>query len=309
MKLNKVSKLKIVTALAILPILVSCYAQGAEAVAEGYFADEQPGVQYYSPGHTSNEHYYAYADHGELPVESIREDLYGQQFDSNREDLTYQLFDDAEKNISHQLLFCRHDYGRRYVRVVSEGIVALIDNYYIYNNFSYDFGLKPFSEEFPRESGAIFSYEEFDFYDLQQRLFQASYNLRIHYTLESEIDRVVKYNLAMDGVIRVCPEFELLWRVRFLNTHIFDRFVEENVNIEIIYCDIPDIIDSRGLNSGPIWVVHNHWFDICFFLYPFVPYCFEHNIHIWLVEFTDTHRTIWDMRTVTETGCGRIWPT
>jgi len=184
------------------------------------------------------------------------------------------------------------------VYIESENIEAFLKE-----GFITDFELNDWEIDFPpserQEIGTTTYWPdgfEYDWSIFQHRLFCAKYNLRIHYSLEPEIDRIIRRNLIMDKVIPGDDEFVSdIVKTNFLNTEIFERFINENVKIEIIDIVHPDIEDYK---SQLEWLVYQGG---CRFEFGV---CTEHLYLIWLVDFNDSNRIIWDMKTVTNPGCG-----
>jgi hypothetical protein len=169
-----------------------------------------------------------------------------------------------------------------------------------------DFGLNDWEVDFPIAPypiGSTIYYPENATYDwsrYQNRLFMAEYNIRICHTLESDIDRIIMYNLAVDNVVSyICSStFDNSQDVIFLNTDIFYKFVSERVEIEIID-------DTQQKTDDFYNQEHFNWEVIeggCHF--GINEYCYKHVYTIWLVNFNNQDRTILDMRTVTNPGCG-----
>ena len=95
-------------------------------------------------------------------------------------------------------------------------------------------------------------------------------------------------------------EIDVFPPIRWSNPEIFEKFVSENVNIELLD-DCNGLISCQNLS----WQVFDGG---CFpgFGPEFEGYiCKQHKFDIWLVDFTDAYRLIWDMKSVIEPGCGR----
>ncbi|MCL2227048.1 MAG: hypothetical protein FWB97_05410 [Oscillospiraceae bacterium] len=173
------------------------------------------------------------------------------------------------------------------------------------------FGLPPLYVEFPLStptssrgstSGVSLAtnYREVDWGRYQHRLSHVRYSLRIHYSLYSEVETVVFRNLVVDGVVGSCFAADFEWRpTRFLNTEVFEKFLLENVDITIITESVPDVFDSYS--STPKWLIFNGG------CYHENMRCQSHPLVLWLKESCGIYRTIWDMKMITEPGCGRSW--
>jgi len=199
--------------------------------------------------------------------------------------------------------------GRWAVRIVLENIVAYRDI-----NPSNRFGLTPLGIEFPVEGemvirpGAIF---DRDWSDYQHRLSRASYHLIINDSLESEINTIIHRNLWIDGVAHPPSNLDIppLPQYQWLNNEVFEKFVNENVVIDLI----GDSQDGESQSIGDLdikisdlsWQVYQGG---CFMNYgSTMPeyVCYQHLYEIWLVYFSDDYRVIWDMKYIVEPGCGR----
>ena len=191
------------------------------------------------------------------------------------------------------------EFGRSTVHFFSENLTA-----HFYENFVPAFNLIPLPYDLPPLyipfGGSItITYEKRDWYDYQHRLEQVFYDLKIHYSLKDYIDIIVMRVLSHDNVIRTVCTLPQLPPIKYVNGHVFENFLEENVNVEIIE-------DEHNNNqSYPQWIVLN---GNCFALDSFGNFvrntCIEHYFHIWLIDFSGEYRIIWDMRTVIEAGCG-----
>jgi hypothetical protein len=206
-----------------------------------------------------------------------------------------------------EMLFCEKgrfydDEGNLAVYIISEDITA-----YFHVDFSTEFSLNDWDVDFPlsegSEIGAVTYHSggfEYDWSIFQNRLSDTIYNLRIHSKLESEVDSIVKRNLVIDHVVVGIAEFAGEDLVTFFtNTDVFEKFMDENVEIEIINESCP-YLESYEIHLE--WLVYQGGcrFDR--------NVCVEHIYIIWLVDFSSTVRTIWDMITVTNPGCGCSFP-
>lgn len=207
-----------------------------------------------------------------------------------------------------------YDDGIKHVRLFSEDITA---------SFEFCYGCCD-PDENPRFKTLVPLYEDIpqnqlgekieglpaierDWQVYEHRLSEVNYNLKVHYSLESEIDRIIQRLLGIDGVIPADSEMFFDENVRWLNTEIFDRFVSENVNIEIVGEDSE--ADHSDLTSGLSWQVYSGG---C------VPQltgytaddtvCAQHFFNIWLIDYSDEYITVWDMKYVDEPGCGELLP-
>ena len=200
--------------------------------------------------------------------------------------------------------------GIRHVRLYSEDITA---SYEFYSGW-YDPDenprfkeLAPLEKDIPQDKlGKTTEGKaeiERDWQVFEQRLSQVSYNLKVHQSLEPEIKEIVYRLLVIDDVIPIDSEMPYDDEVTWLNTDIFDRFVAENVNVEIIGQSSED----DDLKSGLSWQVYS---GDC---YPGLgandeTVCGQHLFNIWLIGFSGTDVTVWDMKYVEEPGCGELLP-
>lgn len=203
--------------------------------------------------------------------------------------------------------------GIRHVRLYSEDITA---SYEFYSGW-YDPDENPrFKELVPLEKDipqdklgkkAEGKAEiERDWQDFEHRLEQVNYNLKVHYSLEPEIDEIVYRLLVIDDVIPIDSEMPYDDEVTWLNTDIFDRFVDGNVHVEIIGEDSD--ADYTELTSDLSWQVYSGG------CYPKLganddeTVCGQHLFNVWLIGFSGTDVTVWDMKYVEEPGCGDLLP-
>lgn len=198
--------------------------------------------------------------------------------------------------------------GIRHVRLYSEDITA---SYEFYSGW-YDPDenpvfkeLVPLERDIPQDklgkkTEGIAEIER-DWQVFEHRLSQVSYNLKVPQSLESEIKEIVYRLLVIDDVIPIDSEMPYDDEVKWLNTDIFDRFVAENVNVEII-----DL--SNAPESGLSWQVYSGG------CYPKLgvnddeTVCGQHLFNIWLIGFSGTDVTVWDMKYAEEPGCGELLP-
>lgn len=142
---------------------------------------------------------------------------------------------------------------------------------------------------------------ERDWQNFEHRLAEVNYDLKVRSGLEEDIDKIVYRLLALDGVIPMDSEISYLGEITWINTGIFDCFIEENVSVEIIN-------DDGDQPSGLSWQVYSGG---CF------PgsgknvnetVCGEHLFNVWLVDLSGSEITVWDMKHVDEPGCGELLP-
>ena len=188
--------------------------------------------------------------------------------------------------------------GNYAVHIISEDIVAIFSNEFEtsfeliawYNDVRYT-GISESDSTRYWPDGF-----EFNWADYSQRLSVAQYSLKIHYSLEMDVNRIIKWNLMSDNVVP--GDFEFTHDIapyNFLNEDVFDRFVSENVTIELIGGEGSSKEDySRQFE----WLVYAGG---CRFLNEV---CTEHTYLIWLVDFSSVDRVVWDIRTVSNPGCG-----
>lgn len=210
------------------------------------------------------------------------------------------------------------DAGRYYfyedgiyrVHLYSENIVASYEFYHSYYNPDENprfISLVPLYEDIPHEQigkkiEGLPQLIERDWQVFAPRLSEVRYNLKVHYSLETEIDRIIERLLGIDDVIPAYSEMFYDEQVKWLNPEIFDKFVSENVNIEIVGKDSQT--DYSDLTSSLSWQVYSGG---CFANYgpnDDVTVCGRHLFNVWLVGFADTSTTIWSMKYVEEPGCG-----
>jgi hypothetical protein len=202
------------------------------------------------------------------------------------------------------------------VRLLSEDIVASYAFYH--NDYNPDENprfksLAPLYEDIPQdqieekiEMGGLPPFVQRDWQVFAHRLSEVKYNLKVHYSLEQEIDRIILRVLSIDDVIPACSEMFYDPYVEWLNPEIFEQFVRENVSIEIIGEDSET--DYSDLTSGLSWQVYSGG---CFANYgpnDDITVCGRHLFNVWLVGFSDTSITVWSMKYVEEPGCGELLP-
>ncbi|MEL7658192.1 MAG: hypothetical protein AAGU75_20045, partial [Bacillota bacterium] len=150
------------------------------------------------------------------------------------------------------------------VRILSEDIVASYEFYH--NHYNPDENprfksLVPLYEDIPQDQMAEkieiegSTFVEYDWQVFAHRLSEVKYNLKVHHSLEQEIDRIILRILSIDDVIPAYSEMFYDQHVKWLNPEIFEQFVRENVSIEIIGEDSET--DYSDLTSGLSWQVYS----------------------------------------------------
>jgi len=164
------------------------------------------------------------------------------------------------------------------------------------------FGLAPFyvlEDEYPALTNYPGSFSrEFDWSVFEDRLLKAEYFLKVHESLESELDSIIRINLSLDQVVFHTREVLPHTPPIFTSTEVFDRFVNENVTIEIFDMYQPSAGDNYE-STSPVWIVLE-----AYSFYDDNRRCHEHVFYLALVEFTESQRTFWELKTVKEPGCG-----
>lgn len=205
-----------------------------------------------------------------------------------------------------------HEYyfeedGIRKIRLYSEEITASYEYFWADTDKNTRFeNLVPLDQDVPKDRqgkkvpGLVLT--ERDWQNFEHRLAEVNYDLKVHSDLEEDIDKIVYRLLALDDVIPMDSEISYLGEITWINTEIFDRFVEENVSVEIINDD------DGAQPSGLSWQVYSGG---CF------PgggknvdetVCGEHLFNVWLVDLSGPEITVWDMKHVEEPGCGEPLP-
>lgn len=196
--------------------------------------------------------------------------------------------------------------GIRKVHFYSEDITASYEYYWADIDKKSRFeNLVPLDQDVPRDKqgkkvpGLVLT--ERDWQNFEHRLAEVNYDLKVHSRLEEDIDKIVYRLLALDDVIPMDTEISYLGEITWINTEIFDRFIEENVSVEIIN-------DDGDQPSGLSWQVYSGG---CF---PGrgknvdATVCGEHLFNVWLVDLSGPEITVWDMKHVDEPGCGELLP-
>jgi len=192
------------------------------------------------------------------------------------------------------ILIPTNEPGEYLVNLHSVGIVAR--SILGYQNGYASFDLEPL----PR------SHQEFgvlDWSHYADRLSQVNYNLRIHHSLEQEVELIVYRLLVRDQIIHNSFEHDYGQFLRFppyeyLNTEIFYDFLEENVSIEIMDESVPNFSEI-SISEQQDWHVYSH--VICL---QTQTSCWGSIFIVWQIDgLSGSDRTIWDMLTVVELGC------
>jgi len=200
----------------------------------------------------------------------------------------------------------------QYVRLFSENIEASYE--YYYSSYDPDGNPKfeklvPLYEDIPQEQmekDAGLNAVERDWKVFEHRLSEVHYNLKVHHSLEQEIERIVQRLLVIDDVIPACSEMFYDGKIKWLNQEVFEKFINENIDIEIIGKD-PEA-DYSDLVSGLSWQVYSGG---CFANYgpnDDQTVCARHMFNVWLADLSGTSVTVWDMKYVEEPGCGELLP-
>ena len=203
--------------------------------------------------------------------------------------------------------------GRWAIYIASEDIVAYYD--LLFNNSAYEpeFGLVPLSEDERLPAWSRFSpranTRSYDWHDYQHRLSEAEYHFYINSALESEIFVITHRNLYVDGVVRVDSEMDILPlpRIQWVNDEVLESFVQDNVTVNFVddfsQGERSASVFIDALTSNLTWQVYRGGCFKDFRSYNDV--CYQHAFDIWLVDFSNSYRVIWDMKSIVEPGCGR----
>lgn len=213
------------------------------------------------------------------------------------------LSGDAED--THEYYF--EEDGIRKIRLYSEDITASYEYFWADINKKTRFeNLVPLDQDVPQDKqgkkvpGLVLT--ERDWQNFEHRLAEVNYDLKVHSGLEEDIDKIVYRLLALDDVIPMDSEISYLGEITWINTEIFDRFVEENVSVEIINDD------DGARPSGLSWQVYSGGCFPGFGKDYDETLCGEHLFNVWLVDFSGPEITVWDMKHVEEPGCGEPLP-
>lgn len=199
--------------------------------------------------------------------------------------------------------------GIRHIRLYSENITASFEYYSGWHdqggNPRFE-NLIPLEQDVPQDKLGKkvprMALIERDWQNFEHRLAEVNYDLKVHSSLEQDIDKIVYRLLVIDDVIPFDSELIYEGGVIWLNTEIFDRFVEENVSIEIID-------EGSGAEpSGLSWLVYSGGCFPSVGKNDDVTLCGEHLFNVWLVDLAGPTITIWDMKYVEEPGCGKLLP-
>lgn len=143
---------------------------------------------------------------------------------------------------------------------------------------------------------------ERDWQNFEHRLAEVNYDLKVRSGLEEDIDKIVYRLLALDDVIPMDTEISYLGEITWINTEIFDRFIEENVSVEIIN-------DDDGAQPSDLsWQVYSGGCFPGFGKNYDETVCGEHLFNVWLADLSGPELTVWDMKHVEEPGCGELLP-
>jgi hypothetical protein len=144
----------------------------------------------------------------------------------------------------------------------------------------------------------------FDWNDYYPRIFGAEYSLKIQDNLEDKVNEIIRANLILDRIIPgghdLNPTFPLFNTV-FKNEEIFDNFIKTNVNVELFNSNTTFKTENGCDSSIPKWIVLEY--------YPFFEdaVCTEVRFFLALVAHTDEGRIFYDLKTVSEPGCGEFF--
>lgn len=210
---------------------------------------------------------------------------------------------DAED--AHEYYF--EEDGIRKIRLYSEDITASYEYFWAYTDKNPRFeNLVSLDQDVPQDKqgkkvpGLVLT--ERDWQNFEHRLDEVNYELKVRSGLEEEIDKIVYRLLVIDDVIPMDSEISYLGEITWVNAEIFDRFVEENVSVEIINDD--DGAEPSGLS----WQVYSGGCFPGFGKNYDETVCGEHLFNVWLVDLSGPEITVWDMKHVEEPGCGERLP-
>jgi len=141
----------------------------------------------------------------------------------------------------------------------------------------------------------------FNWRDYEHRLDEAKYYLRIHNSINDEIESIIIHNLIADGVIHGGNPLTnvvdiALYSEDVQNLYIFYSFLENNVTIELF----EDSFDREGYVR---WLAYDGGLTLHSL---FNKECKELEFDMWLISFEDEYIYIWDTKTLALPGCRKV---